>query len=145
MNGFFRELLDKCVIIYLDDIIIYNRSREQHLQYLDAVFMLLHKNRLITKGSKCDFLKQVEFLGHIVSTEGVKIDPKKIKTIREWKPPSNIKERLKDHDCFWWGDKQQAAFDQLKIALTSPPVLHISDPDRPFEVITDASDFAIGA
>ncbi|GJP42888.1 hypothetical protein CLOM_g2418 [Closterium sp. NIES-68] len=156
-NGIFRELLDKCVIIYLDNILIYSRSREQHLQDLDA----------------CDFLKQeLEFLGHVVSTEGVKIDPKKIKTIHEWKPPSNIKElqsffgfvnyvsrfipnmaglsapltdRLKDHDCFWWGEKQQAAFDQLKIALTSPPVLRISDPDRPYEVITDASDIAIGA
>ncbi|GJP69448.1 hypothetical protein CLOP_g460, partial [Closterium sp. NIES-67] len=111
-------------------------------------------------------------LGHIVSTEGVKINPKKIKTIQEWKPPSNIKElqsflgfvnyvrrfipnmaglsapltdRLKDHDCFWWGEKQQIAFDQLKIALTSPLVLRISDPDRPYEVITDASDIAIGA
>ncbi|GJP41369.1 hypothetical protein CLOM_g1041 [Closterium sp. NIES-68] len=93
MNDIFRELLDKCVIIYLDDILIYSRSREQHLRDLDAVFTLVHKNRLITKGSKCDFLKQeLEFLGHVVSTEGVKIDPKKIKTIQEWKPPTNIKE-----------------------------------------------------
>ncbi|GJP65790.1 hypothetical protein CLOP_g22647, partial [Closterium sp. NIES-67] len=140
---------------------------------LDAVFTLLHKNRLITKGFKCDFLKQeLEFLGHVVSTERVKIDPKKIKTIQEWKPPTNLKElqsflgfvyyvrrfipnmaglsapptdRLKDHDCFLWGEKQQAAFDQLKIALTLPPVLRISDPDRPYEVIIDASDIAIGA
>ncbi|GJP42101.1 hypothetical protein CLOM_g1693 [Closterium sp. NIES-68] len=173
MNDIFRELLDKCVIIYLDDILIYSRSREQHLRDLDAVFTLLHKNRLITKGSKCDFLKQeLEFLGHVVSTEGVKIDPKKIKTIQEWKPLTNLKElqgfqgfvnyvrrfipniarlsapltdRLKDHNCFWWGEKQQAAFDQLKIALTSPPVLRISDPDRPYEVVTNASDIAIGA
>ncbi|GJP47486.1 hypothetical protein CLOM_g6670 [Closterium sp. NIES-68] len=50
-----------------------------------------------------------------------------------------------DQDCFWWGEKQQAAFDQLKIALTSPPVLRISDPDRPYKVITDVSDIAIGA
>ncbi|GJP42894.1 hypothetical protein CLOM_g2424 [Closterium sp. NIES-68] len=128
MNGIFRELFDKCVIIYLDDILIYNRSRGQHLQDLDAFFTLLHKNHLITKGSKCEFLKQeLEFLGHVVSTEGVKIDPKKIKTIQEWKPPTNIKERqrflgfvnyvrrfihnmvglsapltdrLKDHNCF---------------------------------------------
>ncbi|GJP76635.1 hypothetical protein CLOP_g7049 [Closterium sp. NIES-67] len=173
MNGVFRKLLDKCVIMYLDDILIYSRNREQHLRDLDVVFTLLHKNRLITKGSKCDFLKQVlEFLGHIVSTEGVKIDPKKIKTIKEWKPPSNIKElqiflgfvnyvrrfipnmaglsapltdRVKDHDCFWWREKQQAAFDQLKIGLTSPPILCIADPDRPYEVITDASDIAISA
>ncbi|GJP34619.1 hypothetical protein CLOM_g19039 [Closterium sp. NIES-68] len=150
-----------------------SRSREQHLKDLDAVFTLLHKNHLITKGSKCDFLKQeLEFLGHVVSTKGVKIDPKKIKTIQEWKPPTNLKElqsflgfvnyvcrfipnmvglsapltdRLKDHNCFWWRENQQAAFDQLKIALTSPPVLRISDPDRPYEVITDASGIAISA
>ncbi|GJP69406.1 hypothetical protein CLOP_g336, partial [Closterium sp. NIES-67] len=173
MNGIFRELLDKCVIIYVDDILIYRCSREQHLRDLDAVFTLLHKNRLITKGYKCDFLKQeLEFFCHVVSTEGVKIDPKKIKTIQEWKPPTNIKklqsflgfvnyvrrfipnmaglsasptDRLKDHDCFWWGEKQQAAFNQLKIALTSSPVLRISDPDRPYEFISDASDIAIGA
>ncbi|GJP30402.1 hypothetical protein CLOM_g1076 [Closterium sp. NIES-68] len=172
MNGIFRGLLDKCIIIYLDDIVIYSRNKEQYLKDLDAVFTLLHKNRLITKGSKCDFLKQeLEFLGHIISTEEVKIDPKKIKTIQEWKPPSNIKElqsfmgfvnyfrqfipnmaglsapltdRLKDNDCFWWGEKQRAAFDQLKIALTSPPVLRISNPDRPYKVISNASDIAIG-
>ncbi|GJP38263.1 hypothetical protein CLOM_g22724 [Closterium sp. NIES-68] len=138
-----------------------------------SVFTLLHKNRLITKESKCDFLKQeLEFLRHVVYTNRVKIDPKKIKTIQEWKSPTNLKEwqsflgfvnyvhrfipnmaglsapltdRLKDHDCFWWGEKQQAAFDQLKIALTSPPVLHIADPYRPYEFITDASDIAISA
>ncbi|GJP49941.1 hypothetical protein CLOM_g9100 [Closterium sp. NIES-68] len=77
MNGISRELLDKCVIIYLDDILIYSKSKEQYLQELDA----------------CEFLKQeLEFLGHIVSTEGVKIDPKKIQTIQEWKPPRNLKE-----------------------------------------------------
>ncbi|GJP85602.1 hypothetical protein CLOP_g15707 [Closterium sp. NIES-67] len=63
MNEIFRELLHKCVIIYLKDILIYSRSREQHLQDLDAVFTLLHKNRLITKRSKCDCLKQ-EFGPH---------------------------------------------------------------------------------
>ncbi|GJP56870.1 hypothetical protein CLOM_g15916, partial [Closterium sp. NIES-68] len=173
MNENFRKLLDKCVIIYLDNILINSRSKEQHFKVLDAVFTLLHKNRLIVKGSKCDFLKQeLEFLGHIVSTDGVKIDPKKIKTTQEWKPPRNVKElrsflgfvnyvrrfipnmagfsapltdRLKDHDCFWWVEKQQAPFDQLKIALTLLLVLHISAPDRPYEVITHASDIAIGA
>ncbi|GJP78307.1 hypothetical protein CLOP_g8633 [Closterium sp. NIES-67] len=82
------NFLDKCVIIYLDDNLIHSRSIEQHVQDLDAVFTLLHKNRLIIKGSKCEFLKkELEFLGHIVSTEGVKIDSKKIQTIQEWKQP----------------------------------------------------------
>ncbi|GJP45345.1 hypothetical protein CLOM_g4745 [Closterium sp. NIES-68] len=82
-NEIFRELLDKCVIIYLDNILIYSCSREQHLWDLDAVFTLLHKNCLIMKGSKCDFLKQEsEFLGHIVSTEGVKSTPGKSRPSR---------------------------------------------------------------
>ncbi|GJP81568.1 hypothetical protein CLOP_g11703 [Closterium sp. NIES-67] len=153
MNGVFRELLDKCVIIYLDDILIYSRNREQHLKDLDAVFTLLHKNRLITKGSKCDFLKQeLEFLGHVVSTEGVKSTPRKSRLYRNGsrRPTSRTAEfsgfrqlRPPLHPQYGW--KQQNAFDQLKIALTSPPVLHISDLDRPYEVVTDASDIAIGA
>ncbi|GJP66083.1 hypothetical protein CLOP_g22983 [Closterium sp. NIES-67] len=141
MNGAFRELLDKCVIIYLDDILIYSRSREQHLKDLDAVFTLLHKNRLITKGSKCDFLKQeLEFLG-----------PRRLHRRRENRPQEN-----QDHTGMEAADQPQGtpkfsgfcqlpAFDQLKIALTSPPVLRISDPNRPYEVVTDASDIAIGA
>ncbi|GJP31599.1 hypothetical protein CLOM_g14244 [Closterium sp. NIES-68] len=118
MNEIFRDLLDKCVIIYLDDILL--------------------QNRLITKGSTCEFLKpKLEFLGHVISTEGVKIDPRKIRAIQEWKPPTNLHELQsflgfvnyvrrfipnmagligalanlfhKGTD-YQWGEKQQAAF-----------------------------------
>ncbi|CAI5484152.1 unnamed protein product [Closterium sp. Yama58-4] len=114
MNGVFRDMLDKKVIVYLDDILVYSKTREQHLRDLDEVFRRLQQNRLITKGSKCEFLQpELEFLGHVVSGEGIKIDPRKIKAISEWKPPTNITE--------------------------------LQNPSRPFEVVTDASDFTVGA
>ncbi|GJP51448.1 hypothetical protein CLOM_g10609, partial [Closterium sp. NIES-68] len=93
MNGVFRDLLDKCVIVYLDDILIYSQTQEQHLRDLEQVFQRLQEHRLITKGSKCEFLKsELEFLGHVVGADGIKIDPKKITTIRDWKPPTNLQE-----------------------------------------------------
>ncbi|GJP29506.1 hypothetical protein CLOM_g16924 [Closterium sp. NIES-68] len=91
MNKVFRLLLDKCGIVYLDDILVYRTLREQHLTDLEAVFTLCDQHRLITKGSMCKFLKEeLEFMGHVVSTEGVKIDPKKIDTIHNWEPPTNV-------------------------------------------------------
>ncbi|GJP59393.1 hypothetical protein CLOP_g11714 [Closterium sp. NIES-67] len=173
MNGVFRDLLDKCIIVYLDDILIYSKTQEQHLKDLEQVFRRLQENRLITKGSKCEFLKsELEFLGHVVGADGIKIDPKKIIAIRDWKPPTNLQELqsflgfvnyvrrfipnmagitgpltdlLRKGTLFEWGERQQTAFDELRNSLTSPPVLRIADPSRPFEVLTDASDFAIGA
>ncbi|GJP37609.1 hypothetical protein CLOM_g22000 [Closterium sp. NIES-68] len=173
MNEVFQPLLDKCVIVYLDDILIYSTTREQLLKDLEAVFSLLQQNPLITKGSKCKFLKhELEFLGHVISIDGVKIDPKKIATIQDWKPPATLRELqsflgfvnyvrrfipnmagvtspftdlLKKGTFYEWGGEQQAAFDQLKLFLTTPPVLRIADPHRPFELITDASNLAVGA
>ncbi|GJP45655.1 hypothetical protein CLOM_g5017 [Closterium sp. NIES-68] len=149
MNEIFRPLLDKCAIVYLDDILIYSTTREAHLKDLEAVFTLLQQHRLITKGSKCEFLKQeLEFLGHVISIDGVKIDPKQIATIQDWKPPANLRELqsfLGFASFMSGGGEQQAAFDQLKLFLTIPPVLRIADPHRPFELITDASDLAVGA
>ncbi|GJP52084.1 hypothetical protein CLOM_g11187 [Closterium sp. NIES-68] len=150
MNGVFRDLIDKCVIIYLDNILIYSKTREQHLKDLEAVFQWLQQHRLITKGSKCEFLQQeLKFLGHVISTEGIHIDPKKLRAIQEWKPPTNLQQLqsfLGFKGTFYeWGEKQQAAFEALKTLLMSPPVLRIADLERPFEIITDASDIAIGA
>ncbi|GJP74506.1 hypothetical protein CLOP_g5073 [Closterium sp. NIES-67] len=173
MSGVFCDLLDKCVIIYLDDILIYSTTREQHLKNLEAIFQQLQQHRLIIKGSKCEFLKQeLEFLGHVISMEGIQIDPKKLWAIQEWKPPTNLQQLqsflglvnyvrrfipnmvgltgpltnlLQKGTIYEWGEKQQAAFEALTTLLMSPPVLRIADPERPFEVITDASDIAIRA
>ncbi|GJP78483.1 hypothetical protein CLOP_g8777 [Closterium sp. NIES-67] len=78
MNEVFCSLLEKCIIVYLNDTLVFNTSREQHLKDLEAVFTLSDQHRLITKGSKCEFLKEeLEFMGHVISIKGVKIDPKK--------------------------------------------------------------------
>ncbi|GJP58462.1 hypothetical protein CLOP_g25715 [Closterium sp. NIES-67] len=73
MNGVFRDLLNKCVIVYLDDILIISKTWEQHLKDLDQAFQRLQQNRLITKGSKCEFLKsELEFLGHVIGGDGIR-------------------------------------------------------------------------
>ncbi|CAI7798941.1 unnamed protein product [Closterium sp. NIES-54] len=93
MNRVFRDLLDRCVIVHLDDILIFSKTREQHLRDLNSLFKRLQENHLITKCSKCEFFKQeLEFLGHVISCDGIKIDPSKIKTIQEWKSPTNMTE-----------------------------------------------------
>ncbi|GJP64767.1 hypothetical protein CLOP_g21716 [Closterium sp. NIES-67] len=146
MNEVFCSLLDKCAIVYLDDILVYSISREQHL-------------------------RSYNFLGHIISIEGVKIDPRKISTIRNWEPSTNVErlqsvlgfvnymrrlipkmaestapltDLLRKAVFYEWGERQQAAFDQLKTFLITPPVLHIADPDRLYKLVTDASDIAVG-
>ncbi|CAI7842873.1 unnamed protein product [Closterium sp. NIES-53] len=93
MNKALCLLLDKCVIVYLDDILIYSPDRAQHLQDIETVFKILSENRLSTKASKCEFLQDgLEFLGHIISAEGVEIDPKKIATIQAWHALTNLTE-----------------------------------------------------
>ena len=84
MNDIFRERLDVCVLIYLDDILIYSSDIKQHLQDLEEVLEVLRKNQLYAKLSKCQFLKEeTEYLGFIVSNKGIQVDPKKIKAIQE--------------------------------------------------------------
>ncbi|GJP36699.1 hypothetical protein CLOM_g21175 [Closterium sp. NIES-68] len=149
------------------------KTQEQHLNDLEALFTLHDQHQLITKGSKCEFLKEeLEFLGQVISTEGVKIYPKKIDTIRNWELPTNVKELqifmgfvnyvrhfmpkmvestapltdlLQKAVFYEWGERQQAVFDQLKTFLITPPVLRIANSERPYELVTDTSDIAVGA
>ncbi|GJP41677.1 hypothetical protein CLOM_g1318, partial [Closterium sp. NIES-68] len=93
INHIFSSLIDKCVIVQLDDILVYSETREQHLNDLEAVFTLLQEHRLLTKGSKCEFLTdRLEFLGHVISTKGVKVNPRKIETVQAWLPPMKLLE-----------------------------------------------------
>ncbi|CAI7853274.1 unnamed protein product [Closterium sp. NIES-53] len=93
MNEAFRPLLDECDIVYLDDIQIYSTNRAQHLRDIEVVFNILSENHLLTKASKCEFLQdRLEFLGHVISADGVEIDPKKIVTIQAWHTPTNLTE-----------------------------------------------------
>ncbi|CAI7891481.1 unnamed protein product [Closterium sp. NIES-53] len=173
MNKAFRPLLDKSVIIYLDDILVYSRDKQQHFADLDAVFTVLDKHRILTKGSKCEFFQdRLEFFGHVILEAGVEIDPKKLDTVKAWYPPTNITELqsflgfvnyvhrfvhnmarltapltdlLRKGVAFTWGGEEHAAFSTLKNVLRSLRVLRIADPHRPFEMVTGASDITIGA
>ncbi|GJP44801.1 hypothetical protein CLOM_g4216 [Closterium sp. NIES-68] len=93
MNHILCPLLDECVVVYLDDILIYSRHMQQHVQHLRRVFDILRRERFYDKLSKSEFaLEKVQFLGHMVSTRGVHIDPKKTEAVRTWKTPKNMEE-----------------------------------------------------
>ncbi|CAI7814886.1 unnamed protein product [Closterium sp. NIES-54] len=92
MNHILRPLLDECVVVYLDDILIYSKNMKEHVEHLRKVFEILRKNKFYVKLSKSDFaLKKVQFLGHMVGAEGVHVDPRKIEAVKKWKVLENIK------------------------------------------------------
>jgi hypothetical protein len=91
MNGVFREYLDKFVIVFLDDILIYSKSKEEHENHLRMVLQVLRENHLYAKLSKCSFYqKKIHYLGHIISEDGIEMDPEKIEANREWSAPKNV-------------------------------------------------------
>jgi len=93
MNRVFHAYLDKFVVVFIDDILIYSKSREGHADHLRIVLQTLADHQLYAKLKKCDFwMEKVHFLGHVISTEGVSVDPAKIAAIVEWPKPTNITE-----------------------------------------------------
>jgi hypothetical protein len=173
MNDVFRPLLDKCVIVFLDDILVFSRTHREHEQHLRSVFDLLRKHQLYAKLSKCQFgSSEVEFLGHVIGADGIKPMQDKVAAIRDWTTPMNVTEvrsfigltgyyrrfvrgyaaialpltRLTKNDArFQWTNETQTAFNNLKEAIASAPVLAMPNVDLPFTVTTDASNNAIGA
>jgi hypothetical protein len=171
MNEVLREFLDIFVIVYLDDILIYSKTREDHIHHIKEVLEKLRKHRLWAKAEKCRFFQtSVDFLGYIVFQDGVSMDSAKVKTILEWKPPRNVKDvqvflvfanfyrkfikgyskitepltrLLRKDNKFLWSEKTQIAFDTLKTAFTSAPILTHFNPQRPIVLETDASDYAL--
>ncbi|KAJ9513536.1 hypothetical protein QJQ45_006147 [Haematococcus lacustris] len=173
MNDIFRPHLDQFVLVYLDDILIYSRSEAEHLEHLRTVLGLLRQHQLYANLSKCAFfLPSMDFLGHIISAAGIHPDPAKISAMVQWPVPRNLNDlrsflgsanyyrRLIHHHAHlilpltnllkaetpWsWGPEQQEAFERVKAALASNPVVRPPDFSRPFTVKTDASLYAIGA
>ena len=91
MNKVFMDFLDKFVVVFIDDILIYSRSEEEHKEHLRAVLQRLREHQLYAKFSKCEFwLKQVGFLGHVLSAEGIAVDPSKVKDVLDWLPPATV-------------------------------------------------------
>jgi hypothetical protein len=85
--------LDKFVVVFIDNILIYSRSMEEHEEHLRIVLQRLREHQLYTKFSKCGFwIKEVPFLGHVISPEGITVDPSKVKEVWEWKPPTSVPE-----------------------------------------------------
>lgn len=173
INEVLREFLDICVIIYLDDILVYSATWEQHIIDVKNILQRLREHQLWAKLEKCKFFQDsVEFLGYIVNREGIEMDKKKIKAVLEWPTPKTIKDvqsflgfanfyrrfiqsyskiitpicRLLRKDIpFSWDNKCDSAFKTLKTAFTTAPILTHFSPDQPIVIETDASDFAIGA
>ena len=93
MNWVFQPYLDKFVIVFIDDILVYSRSVEEHEDHLRTVLQTLREEWLYAKFSKCEFwLDQVVFLGHVISSRGIEVDPRKIEAVLKWEPPTNVSE-----------------------------------------------------
>ncbi|KAL2230890.1 UNVERIFIED_CONTAM: Transposon Ty3-G Gag-Pol polyprotein [Sesamum indicum] len=132
MNCTFQEYLDHFVIVFIDDILVYSRNREEHEQHLRIVLQILTEKELYAKLSKCEFwVNQVVFFVHVVSGDGVKPDPSKVKAIMEWRVPKNATE------C-------QQSFDELKKRLTSNPILVLPSGSGGYIVYIDASKQGLG-
>jgi hypothetical protein len=172
MNLVFMPELDKFVVVFIDDILIYSKNEEEHAKHLWIVLTRLREQQLYAKFSKCAFwLEEIQFLGHLLSAKGIAVDPSKVKDILEWKPPPTIHQvrsflglagyyrrfipnfskivkaitsLLKNDTKFGWSSKCNEAFEQLKVLLTTAPVLAQPDIEKPFDVYCDASGSGLG-
>jgi hypothetical protein len=93
MNSVFMPKLDKFVVVFIDDILVYSKNEEEHVEHLRVVLNRLHEHKLYTKFSKCEFwLKKVSFLGHVLCRDGISIDPTKVQEVLDWKAPTSVYE-----------------------------------------------------
>ncbi|KAK8644554.1 hypothetical protein V6N13_123857 [Hibiscus sabdariffa] len=141
MNRIFKPYLNKFVVVFIDEILIYPHNKDEHAEHLRIVLQTLREHQLFAKFSKCEFcLSEVPFLGHVISAKGIMVDLKKIQTILDWQPLRNVGEDQQ----FEWSENQQRSFDKLKQALTHAPILIQPEPDKEFTVYSDASHFDLG-
>jgi hypothetical protein len=173
MNKVFMEFLYKFVVVFIDDILVYSKNNEEHERHLRLIMEKLRENKLYAKFSKCEFwLKKVAFLGHILSKEGIVVDPSKVTAVTEWEPPKNVGEirsflglpgyywrfienfskiakpmieLLKKEKKLQWTDECEVSFQELKKRLVSAPILCLSDLEKEFQVYYDASCLGQGS
>jgi hypothetical protein len=172
MNDVLRPFLRRFVLVFFDDILIYNKTWADHLRHLRAVLDELRRHQLFVKRSKCSFgVPSVAYLGHIISTAGVAMDPAKVAAIYDWPPPRSVRAvrgflglaayyrrfvnnygtmaapltTLLKKDGFVWDDATKVAFTALKAAISSAPVLAMPDFAKLFVVECDASSSGFGA
>ena len=166
MNEVFRDHLRKFILVFFDDILVYSNSLTDHYKHLRIVLELVKGHQLVTKANKCFFSKrQVEYLGHIISAQGVATDPLKIQAILDWPIPKNLKQlrgflgltryyrrfvkgygsiskpltNLLRKEALGWNEEATQAFTLLKKLMTNAPVLALPDFNKKFVVETNAS------
>ncbi|KAK3536173.1 hypothetical protein QTP70_032726 [Hemibagrus guttatus] len=174
INGVFQDLLGKGVIAYIDDILVYSTSMEEHVRHVREVLSRLQWHHLYVKLEKCEFHRTtVTFLGYVISRQGVELDAVKVRAVTEWPAPAMVRElqRFLGFANFYrrfirnyssvagplmsllrgkpkrlaWTDQARAAFQQLMNCFTTAPILRHPDPDLPFMVEVDASSSGLGA
>ncbi|GJY03762.1 putative reverse transcriptase domain-containing protein [Tanacetum coccineum] len=161
------------MIIFIDDILVYSKNKKEHEEHLKAILKLLKKEELYAKFSKCEFwIPKVQFLGHVIDSQGIHVDPIKIESIKDWaslKTPTEIQKFLglagyyqrfiegflkiakpmtkltQKKVKFVWGDKQEATFQLLKQNLCSAPILTLPEGSKDFIVYCDALIKGFGA
>lgn len=172
MNRVFKDFMDKFVIVFIDDILVYSRSQEEHVDHLRVVLQILREKQLYAKFSKCEFwLDSVVFLGHVISGNGIQVDPKKIEAVVNWKRPTNVTEirsflglagyyrrfvkdfsliaksltRLTQKNVkFEWTDQCEQSFLELKDRLVTAPILTLPSDNVGFVIYSDASHQGLG-
>jgi hypothetical protein len=172
MNSVFMTELDKFVVVFIDDILIYSKNDKEHAKHLRIVLQRFRDHKLYAKFSKCEFwLNSVQYLGHTISKDGISIDPSKVQEVMDWKPPKSVHqirsflglagyyrrfipdfsriakpmtELLKKEVKFVWSEACEKAFHTLRQHLTSTLLLVQPDNSKPFEVFCDASGTGLG-
>ena len=172
MNRVFSEYLDKFVIVFIDDILVYSKSEEEHEDHLRIVLETLRRKQLYAKFSKCEFwLKQVAFLGHVVSEKGIEMDPAKIEAITKWPRPNTVTEvrsflglagyyrrfvegfsllalpltqLMRKGVKFEWNEERQKSFEELKKRLVTAPILTLPSGTGGYQIYSDASKKGLG-
>jgi hypothetical protein len=172
MNKVFMEYLDKFVMVFIDGILVYSRSEEEHEEHLRLALQKLRENRLYAKLSKCEFwMKQVAFLGHVISEGGISVDPSKVQDVLSWNVPTSVgdiqsflglarycprfiegfskirkpmTELLEKDKKFEWTSACEASFQELKKRLTTAPILVMPDMEKSFSIYCDVSGQGLG-
>ncbi|KAI2645110.1 Transposon Tf2-9 polyprotein [Labeo rohita] len=174
INDVFRDMLNRWVIVYIDDILVFSNSYPEHVQHVRAVLQRLIAHQLYAKEEKCDFHRdRISFLGYIISPEGVAMDQKKVDAVLRWPRPSTLRElqRFLGFANFYrrfirnfstvaaplttmikrgvsrlsWSQAAIQAFNDLRQRFSTAPILHHPDPERPFVLEVDASSTGVGA
>ena len=173
MNEILSEYLDIFYVAYLDDVLIFSQNLEDHRKHVWTILRRVEEAGRTLKASQCEFhTRETEYLGYVISPKGLRMDQEKIRTIKEWKEPTNVKgvqsflgfanfyrrfitdyskittplSSLTRKEKAWeWGDKQQEAFETLKEAMITEPILQHFNPEQPVTIKMDASDYTIGA